>query len=377
MGKVADVALWLPMQTDHYVIAPVGRATVKAAKRVLPPGIRANRVVQRVWNEVRKPNGPVRLGIDSGVAYGAVTVVALSVLDALTPGRLWGSIADFYTKHPVQAGLVTGASLAGIVTATDVAVSAARHAYSNVATRGRALGRNAALTGSTLLLLVAAGLYDRVDRGSMFIWEQPPRAPAAGEMTPTPSPTLEGIVTLTPTSEATVTTAPTPTSTPYATATPTQTPTPQPTATPTPSATATPVPTATPTPQPTATPTAQATPTPIAGLEAITKAQRFGLSYNLVRDMLGTNTAGFYQAFGVVQAAQAQVPNWFDGNPANGEVVPRDNVAVMVDGVSGQSRFYLQNNASATFKTPLQAVIDFVVKYLAANPGRVGEVSVK
>ncbi|MBI2142778.1 hypothetical protein HYU20_00335 [Candidatus Woesearchaeota archaeon] len=197
----------------------------------------------------------------------------------------------------------------------------------------------------------------------------------------TPTPTLEFFVAGTPTPEGIVTTAPTPTSTPYpiATSTPVPTATPPPTPQPTP----TPVPTATQTPLPSPTPTATqvpVTPTPIPGLAAIINAQRFDVSYSLAKDMRESNPAAFYNAFGVVQAAQPQVPGWFDGNSANGEARGSskpvgEDPAARIDGIAGKVRFYLQGGA-ATFDTLLAAARDFVVEYLKSNPGRVSDVKV-
>ncbi|MBI2549600.1 hypothetical protein HYV83_00275 [Candidatus Woesearchaeota archaeon] len=309
---------------------------------------------------------------------GGVTI-ALPILDLITPGRLLGSIADFYTKHPLQASLVTAGGLAAVATAADVAVSASKHAYNNVTIRGRTIFRNGAVAVSALMLLVTAGVYDRFDRGTRFIWESypVPAAIATAVPTGTPTSTLEAVVTQTPAPEATAT------PTTYATATPapTHTPTPQPTvtptpyatATPTPQPTATPLPTATPTPQPTVTPTA--TPTPV-NLDAIVSAVRWGISYNLAKDMHASNPEGFYTALGVVPAARSQVPGWFDGNAANGEVTPLNGIAVAVDEIAGRSRFYLQNNAAATFTVQLQTVTNFLVRYLTQNPSRVGDVTI-
>ncbi len=265
VDNAANGFLWLPRQTDHYVLAPAGRVAVGVARRVVPPAIRANGAVQRVWSELQNPNSPVRLSIDSGVAYGAVTAVTLSVLDAITPGRLWGSIADVYTRHPVQAGFVTAGGLAGIIAATDVAVSAATHAYGNAATRTKTLVRNGIELGFVAAMLLSVAVYDRFDRGSRFIWEATtptpyaqatPQPTAAPSETP-PSPTAPAVVppaTSTPQPPSTPTTVPPATPTPVA-------PTPVPTATP-PTSTPSPTPSPAPSPTPAQAVTPVQTPTP-------------------------------------------------------------------------------------------------------------------
>lgn len=240
-------------------------------------------------------------------------------------------------------------------------------------------------------VLGLAGAFYFNSRGNGEYPVVPTQTPTPAQtlvLTETPVSTLEAVVGATSTPEATATLVPAPPTatavpTPYPADTPTPTPALQPTATPTSYAPATPTPvhTATPTTPPAVTPV-PVTPTPalIPGLEAIMNAQRLDVSYSLAKDMLASNQQGFYSAFGVVQAAQPQVPAWFDGSSANGEAngaskLVGDEPALRIDGIAGKVRFYLQGGA-ATFDARLAAVRTFLAGYITSNPGRVNDVNI-
>ncbi len=404
--RLAEAVSYLPRQADKYVVAPLGGIardlTQNAAEFVLgkarSSNVAGNRFVQKAYNTLRQADGVPRLTVDTTVAYGALTALALGLAEVFTPGTdVFKEVGKFYDNSPLVASTLTAGGLAALLTATDVAVSKINDAYVNPAIKR--VQRNVIEGGVSAVLLTAAGIAALVSQAGAPVGPAPTPTPIyspAPTASAAPQPTATPTYTLTPTPAATATPRPTSTATPYATATPTAKPTatPTPYVTATPSATATPKPTATATPSPTATPTARPTATPsptprptlVPGLEAILNANTFGISYDLAKDLFNYNTQAFNQGLGISQYPEAvrQMPGFFDGNPANNEAVNVAGNAVRVDLLSTASN--PPRNAeiyTKLTKEPLHfKIIDGGVlfkgllgEYLLKNPSRVGEVT--
>lgn len=405
---LAEAVSYLPRQADKFFVAPLGGiardVTQNAAEFVLgkarSSNVAGNRFVQKAYNTLRQADGVPRLTVDTTVAYGALTALALGLAEVFTPGTdVFKEVGKFYDNSPFVASTLTAGGLAALLTATDVAVSKINDAYVNPAIKR--VRRNVIEGGVSAVLLTAAGIAALVSQAGAPVGPAPGptstptayRTPTPAYRTPTPFPTSTPQLVVPPTPGASATPKPTATATSYVTATPTAKPTatvtatPQPTATPYATATPTPVPTATATPRPTATPSQTATPTAtprpsaVPGLESILNANTFGFTYATAKSMMDYNASAFYEAFGVVPQARSQVPAWFNGNLADGEAVPQagTNVVLQVDYLAqggAKARFYLVNGAAATFNVDSTKTKSFVQSYIQANPQMADKVTV-
>ncbi|MEK6854451.1 MAG: hypothetical protein AABX60_03880, partial [Nanoarchaeota archaeon] len=150
--------LWLPKQIDTYVLTP-NRDVLPLTFRNLLHVNNDPAQALRAWIQ---PNSRVRMTVDFALTYAAPATAGLLVgLEKATGFDGVKPLADFYTKHPLEASLATTGGLVGIYTALDVAGSVVTNAYGAAATRVQTISRNipeVVVAGGLLLGLLGASL---------------------------------------------------------------------------------------------------------------------------------------------------------------------------------------------------------------------------
>lgn len=112
-----------------------------------------------------------------------------------------------------------------------------------------------------------------------------------------------------------------------------------------------------------------------AQLAAISNASEYGFTKELARDMYRYDPQRFNEAFGVVEQAQWQVPNWFDGNPANAEAISINDSVMTINNLGGLVSICLEpDGRGAQFTIDPEKALKFTRDYLTENPTRVNEV---